>query len=74
MEQAEITVAEKVAASKTAINRALQNPDMGLIDLLEVTNDDDRALKIASWKWLLSPEWNKEPDAEKAMQSTQIQT
>ncbi|RAO71496.1 uncharacterized protein BHQ10_007508 [Talaromyces amestolkiae] len=66
VEQAEITLAEKVAASKAAINRALENPDMALVDLLEVRDDDDRDVKLASWKWLLSPEWNKEPEADKA--------
>ncbi|EED22506.1 hypothetical protein TSTA_060040 [Talaromyces stipitatus ATCC 10500] len=68
VEQAEISLSKTVASSKNAINRALKNPDMGLVDLLEATSDEDREVKVASWKWLLSPEWNKEPEAEKAMQ------
>jgi hypothetical protein len=44
------------------------------VELLQSTDDSDTDEKITQWKWLLDPGWNKEPEAEKAMQSMKILT
>ena len=58
-----------VTASEKAVQRATANPQMSLVDLLGVKDDEGLDAQEFGWQILLDPKWNKEPGADEAMKS-----
>uniref|UniRef100_A0A093V2R4 Uncharacterized protein n=1 Tax=Talaromyces marneffei PM1 TaxID=1077442 RepID=A0A093V2R4_TALMA len=68
VEQAADSLGQKVQWSKNTVSRTLEYQDSRLTELLDCRGPEEIEQKTALAKQLLDPRWNKEPEAEKAMQ------